>query len=78
MWGGRTVLAGRSRPPEIPEALRTQERTIFTPHLGSATTTARRSIERRAAENLLQILADSSNASDGDRQPLRLVAPDDS
>jgi len=45
------------RPPGIPEALRTQERTVFTPHLGSATTTARRSIERRAAENLLQVLA---------------------
>jgi len=45
------------RPPEIPEALRRQERTVFTPHLDSATTTARRSIERRAAENLLQILA---------------------
>lgn len=44
------------RPPGIHEALRTQERTVFTPHLGSATTTARRSIERRAAENLLQIL----------------------
>jgi len=45
------------RPPGIPEALRTQEHTVFTPHLGSATTTARRSIERRAAENLLQVLA---------------------
>jgi len=44
------------RPPGIPEALRTHERTVFTPHLGSATTTARRSIERRAAENLLQVL----------------------
>jgi len=45
------------RPPGIHEALRTQERTVFTPHLGSATTTARRSIERLAAENLLQVLA---------------------
>ncbi len=45
------------RPLGIHEALRTQERTVFTPHLGSATTTARRSIERLAAENLLQVLA---------------------
>jgi phosphonate dehydrogenase len=49
--------ARRERPPGIPEALCTQERTLFTPHLGSATTTARRSIGRRAAENLLEVLA---------------------
>lgn len=52
------------RPPNIPERLRTQERTIFTPHLGSATTSARRAIERRAAENLLRGLLTELHGSD--------------
>jgi phosphonate dehydrogenase len=48
-------LAGR--PQEVPVALRSHPRTLFTPHLGSAVTEVRRAIEHRAADNILAVLA---------------------
>jgi phosphonate dehydrogenase len=45
------------RPREIsPRLLRLSDRTLFTPHLGSAVVAARREIEREAANNILQAL----------------------
>jgi len=45
------------RPREIsPRLLRLTDRTLFTPHLGSAVAGARREIERAAASNILQVL----------------------
>jgi phosphonate dehydrogenase len=45
------------RPREIsPRLLRLTDRTLFTPHLGSAVADARREIERAAASNILQVL----------------------
>jgi phosphonate dehydrogenase len=45
------------RPREIsPRLLRLRDRTLFTPHLGSAVVAARREIERAAANNILQAL----------------------
>jgi phosphonate dehydrogenase len=45
------------RPREIsPRLLRLTDRTLFTPHLGSAVADARREIERAAAINILQVL----------------------
>jgi phosphonate dehydrogenase len=41
------------RPREIPRVLRRHPRTLFTPHLGSAVVRARKAIERRAAENII-------------------------
>jgi phosphonate dehydrogenase len=44
-------------PREIsPRLLRLTDRTLFTPHLGSAVVSARREIERAAASNILQVL----------------------
>jgi phosphonate dehydrogenase len=44
-----------NRPREIsPRLLRLTDRTLFTPHLGSAVADARREIERAAAGNILQ------------------------
>jgi phosphonate dehydrogenase len=49
--------ARRDRPREInPRLLRLPDRTLFTPHLGSAVAAARREIERTAANNILQAL----------------------
>jgi phosphonate dehydrogenase len=49
--------ARRDRPREISQRLlRLTDRTLFTPHLGSAVVTARREIERSAANNILQAL----------------------
>jgi phosphonate dehydrogenase len=49
--------ARRDRPREIsPRLLRMTDRTLFTPHLGSAVTAARREIERTAANNILEAL----------------------
>jgi phosphonate dehydrogenase len=49
--------ARRDRPPEInARLLRLTDRTLFTPHLGSAVVTARLAIERAAANNILQAL----------------------
>ncbi len=44
------------RPPEIAGGLLASDRTVFTPHLGSAVREARLEIERLAAESLLQAL----------------------
>ena len=45
------------RPREIsPRLLRLRDRTLFTPHLGSAVVAARREIERAAADNILEVL----------------------
>ncbi len=49
--------ARRDRPREInPRLLRLTDRTLFTPHLGSAVARARLEIERAAANNILQAL----------------------
>lgn len=49
--------ARHDRPREInPRLLRLNDRTLFTPHLGSAVTSTRREIERAAASNILQVL----------------------
>lgn len=49
--------ARRDRPREIdPRLLRLTDRTLFTPHLGSAVASARLEIERAAANNILQAL----------------------
>jgi phosphonate dehydrogenase len=49
--------ARRDRPREInPRLLRLTDRTLFTPHLGSAVASARREIEGAAANNILQAL----------------------
>jgi len=49
--------ARRDRPREIhPRLLRLTDSTLFTPHLGSAVASARREIERAAANNILQAL----------------------
>lgn len=45
------------RPREIPQALLTHPRTVFTPHLGSAVIDVRRGIELAAAHNLVEALA---------------------
>ena len=45
------------RPRTIAQALRDHPNTLFTPHLGSAVIRARREIERRAADNILDALA---------------------
>lgn len=45
------------RPHEVPAALRSHPRTLFTPHLGSAVVEVRRAIEHRAADNILAVLA---------------------
>jgi phosphonate dehydrogenase len=45
------------RPREIsPRLMRLADRTLFTPHLGSAVASARREIEGAAATNILQVL----------------------
>jgi phosphonate dehydrogenase len=49
--------ARSDRPREInPRLLRLTDRTLFTPHLGSAVASARLAIERAAANNILQAL----------------------
>jgi phosphonate dehydrogenase len=46
------------RPREVPTALRAlEDRTVFTPHLGSAVTEVRRRIETAAARNLVAALS---------------------
>ena len=46
------------RPREIPDRLlQNRERTLFTPHIGSAVSDVRRAIERDAAQNILEALA---------------------
>jgi phosphonate dehydrogenase len=49
--------ARRDRPRDInPRLLRLTDRTLFTPHLGSAVAAARLEIELAAAHNILQVL----------------------
>lgn len=43
------------RPREVHPALRQSERTILTPHIGSAVATVREAIERSAAESILAV-----------------------
>ncbi len=45
------------RPRRIPQGLLDHPHTLFTPHIGSAVTEARRRIEQRAAENIRQVLS---------------------
>ncbi|MGQ9366067.1 phosphonate dehydrogenase [Azospirillum sp. A39] len=46
------------RPRDVPAALLAQtDRTVFTPHLGSAVTATRRAIEREAADSIADALA---------------------
>jgi len=50
-------LSRADRPREIPALLLAQrERTVFTPHLGSAVTEVRKEIERAAALNIVDVL----------------------
>lgn len=46
------------RPREIPPALLAHDRTVFTPHLGSAVRDVRRQIEIAAARSILDVQAD--------------------
>jgi phosphonate dehydrogenase len=48
--------ARADRPQEIPQLLLESDRTVFTPHLGSAVDDARLAIERIAANSILQAL----------------------
>lgn len=51
------------RPPEIsPRLLALKEKTLFTPHLGSAAVEVRKAIEATAARNILQVLAGEAPA----------------
>ena len=45
------------RPRRIDPALLAHPNTLLTPHIGSAVSSVRRAIERRAAENILQVFA---------------------
>lgn len=45
-----------ARPAEVSVALRAHDRTLFTPHLGSAVTDVRRAIEHRAVDNVEAVL----------------------
>lgn len=47
----------RNRPRDIPATLLAQDRTVFTPHLGSAVRQVRRQIELAAAQSILDICA---------------------
>jgi phosphonate dehydrogenase len=63
--------ARSDRPREInPRLLRLTERTLFTPHLGSAVASARREIERAAANNILQALR-GERPSDAINHPVK-------
>jgi phosphonate dehydrogenase len=50
-------LSRPDRPGAIPPALLGTPRTLFGAHIGSATVKARKAIEARAAENILDVLA---------------------
>lgn len=47
----------RCRPRDIPHRLLAHDRTVFTPHLGSAVTDVRRRIERAAAQSIIDVRA---------------------
>jgi len=57
-----------------PRLLRLADRTLFTPHLGSAVATARREIERTAANNILQALR-GERPSGAINHPVRTQLP---
>src|SRR5262249_46636364 len=61
-------LSLSDRPLDIPAALLAErDRTLFTPHLGSAGGPVRLAIEREAAENIMDVLEG--------RRPRGLVTP---
>lgn len=63
------------RPRAIPRALLEQpERTLFTPHLGSAVTEVRREIELQAAHSILQALAGEAPRGAVNRPFARAIA----
>jgi phosphonate dehydrogenase len=67
--------ARRDRPREInPRLLRLTDRTLFTPHLGSAVASARRDIERAAANNILAALR-GERPSDAINDPVKRRVP---
>lgn len=45
------------RPRSIDAGLLASERTVLTPHIGSAVARVRLAIEHRAADNLIQVLS---------------------
>lgn len=49
--------ARADRPRDVAPGLLEHPATLFTPHIGSAVTSVRQAIERRAAENILDLLA---------------------
>ena len=66
------------RPKAIPQSLiECRNRTLFTPHLGSAVAEVRRQIELRAATNILQALrgetpCDAVTLKRGGSEPVRV------
>jgi phosphonate dehydrogenase len=54
--------ADEDRPPEIPPALLSHPRTVFTPHLGSAVRDVRRRIEIAATQRILEVRAGDAPA----------------
>jgi phosphonate dehydrogenase len=54
--------ADEGRPPAIPPALLTHQRTVFTPHLGSAVRDVRRRIEIAAIQRILEVRAGAAPA----------------
>lgn len=62
-------LARDERPDEIPPRLLAQERTLFTPHLGSAVAEVRAAIVREAALNLCDVLEGRAPRSAVNRPP---------
>jgi D-isomer specific 2-hydroxyacid dehydrogenase, NAD binding domain len=61
------ALDGYEHEPEVPERLRTHERVVLAPHLGSATEATRRAMGELAVRNVLAVLAGNP--------PLTPVAP---
>lgn len=68
-------LSRPDRPRDVPEELRAmQDRTLFTPHLGSAVASARLAIEEHAGKAILQALA--GEVPDGAvNRPQRTASP---
>jgi phosphonate dehydrogenase len=48
--------ARADRPRAIPDRLLASDRTLLTPHIGSAVTAVRLAIEHRAADNIIAVL----------------------
>lgn len=67
--------ARRDRPRAIPPALlKDQERTLFTPHIGSAVDTVRMEIEIEAARNILQALRNETPQGAINQPQARMIA----